>query len=304
MYDVTLITMSTSSTQTIPTRIFGKTEEQVPVYGLGTGEGGMGLPNKEAIRLYRRAVELGVTYIDTAPGYENAQVQLAEVIRGIRDQLFLTSKVPTPDGKTFREGIENNLKDLGTDYLDLAFIHSVGSQDIDELLSPKGSLQALLDLKERGLARYIGFTAHNRPGNAVRVLEQCDQLDAVMLAMNFIERNVYGFEDRVLPIARAQGLGVAAMKVFGGAPEMEYNAPVKSAMEVKGGYDLEKAFRYSLGLPGVALNVIGVYTEEELEQNIRWAREFSPLSPAESEELDTVGQKAAEKWGQRYGEVE
>ncbi|MBN1686669.1 MAG: aldo/keto reductase [Spirochaetales bacterium] len=294
--------MGKTETQTIPFRTFGKTGEKVPIFGLGTGPSGMGLTDDDAIRLYRRALELGTTYIDTAPGYDRAQSQLSRALKGARDGVFLTTKVPTSDGATFTKGIEENLKTLGVEYVDLAYIHSVGRQDIDILLSAGGSLEALLRVKERGLARYIGFTAHNKPSNAVRVLEACDKLDAVMLAMNFVDRHVYGFEDRVLPLARKQGLGVAAMKVYGGATDMEYHRPVKSAMEVRGGHDLDLAFRYTLSLPGVSLNVIGVYSQEELGQNIARARDFTPLSAGEAEALDAEGRQAAGEWGARYGE--
>ncbi len=296
--------MKTTEAGTIPSRTFGKTGRKVPVFGLGTGPSGMGLPDEDAIRLYKRAIELGVTYIDTAPGYDNAQSQLSRALKGIRGGVFLTTKVPTADGLEFTKGIEANLKTLGTEYVDLAYIHSVGRQDIDALLSSGGSLEALLRVKERGLARYIGFTAHNKPGNAVRILEACDELDAVMLAMNFVDRHTYAFEERVLPLARKQGLGVAAMKVYGGAVEMEYHKPVKSAMEKRGGHDLDLAFRYSLSLSGVSLNVIGVYTEEELIQNVERARGFSPLTEEEAAALESEGRGAAASWGPRYGEVQ
>lgn len=222
--------MERTEEKTLPSRVFGKTGERVPIFGLGTGPSGMGMSDDEAIRLYKRAMELGVTYIDMAPGYDRAQSQLSRALKGMRDGVFLTTKVPTADGEAFTKGIEDNLKTLKTDYVDLAYIHSVGKQDIDTLLADGGSLEALLKVKERGLARFIGFTAHNKPGNAVRILETCDELDAVMGAMNFIDRHTYGFEERVLPLAAKQGLGVAAMKVYGGAPQMEYHHPVKSAM--------------------------------------------------------------------------
>jgi predicted aldo/keto reductase-like oxidoreductase len=299
-----LLGMESTETNTIPSRTFGKTGEEVPIFGLGTGPGGLGLPDEEAITIYRRAIELGVTYIDTAPGYDNAQNQLSHVLKGVRDGVFITTKVPTSDGATFTKGIEENLRALGIEYVDLAYIHSVGKQNIDTLLSAGGSLEALLRVKERGLARYIGFTAHNKPANAVRILEECDEIDAVMLTINFVDRHVYAFEDRVLPLARKQGLGIAAMKVYGGASEMKYHQPVKSAMEVKGGHDLNLAFRYALSLPGVSLNVIGVYTEEELTQNVAWARDFSPLTAEEAAALESEGRQAAGRWGARYGEVE
>ena len=94
------------------------------------------------------------------------------------------------------------------------------------------------------------------------------------------------------------------MKVYGGAPEMEYHKPVPSAMSAKGNFDHQLAFRYCLSLPGVTLNVIGVYNEKELRQNIEWARDYEPLSVSEHQDLESIGRSAAREWGQRYGDVE
>jgi uncharacterized protein len=296
--------MKSANNASLPTRILGKTGQKVPVFGLGTGEGGMGLDDADAVRLYQKAIDSGVTYIDTAPGYDNAQSQLAQALDGRRKDVFLATKVPTANGKAFADGLEDNLATLKTDYVDVAYIHAVGDQDIEELLSQDGSLCELLRAKKRGLARFVGFTAHNRTGYAERILNECSDLDVVMFAMNFVERNVYGFEDAVLPIAVEQNLGVAAMKVYGGAAQMEYHQPVESAMTARGNLDHHLAFRYALSLPGVALNVIGVYTPEELEQNIEWAQSFVPLSADERQELEVIGRAAAETWGERYGVVE
>ena len=296
--------MNSTFKTVLPTRILGKTGERVPILGLGTGEGGMGLDDDTAIRLYRTAIDAGVTYLDTAPGYDNAQSQLSRALDGLRDEVFLVTKVPTANGKEFTEGLENNLSILKTDYVDVVFIHGVGGLDIDELLSPDGSLKELLKAKERGLARYVGITAHSRPLYSRRILDACDELDVAMFAMNFIDRHTYGFENKVLPIARENNLGIAAMKVYGGAPEMEYHKPVPSAMSAKGNFDHQLAFRYCLSLPGVALNVIGIYNEKELEQNIEWALAFETLSEAEQQELEPIGRAAAQEWGRRYGDAE
>lgn len=296
--------MSNTTATSLPTRILGKTGINVPIFGLGTGPGGMGLDDNDAIRLYKRAIDSGVTYIDTAPGYENAQRQLSLALEGCRDEIFLTTKVPTSNGDEFTKELETNLQTLKTDYIDLAYIHSVGNQDIDELLSSIGSLQALLKVKERGLARFIGFTAHNRPGNSLRILESCEDLDVVMFAMNYVDTHTYGFENKVLPKAFELDLGVAAMKIYGGASDMEYHRPGPSAMTARGNLNHHLAFRYALSLTGVSLNVIGVYNERELEQNVEWARNFTPLTAAEGKEVDSVGRAAAGEWGARYGAVE
>ena len=297
-------TSQSATVATLPERILGKTGERVPVLGLGTAEAGMALSLKEAVKLFNTAIDRGVTYLDTAPGYDNAQEQLSHVLKDRRQEVMVATKVPTSNGGEFLEGLAENLKVLKIDHVDIAYIHSVGDQDIDELLSDTGSLSALLAAKQKGMARYVGFTAHSRPAHAEKVLQHTDELDVVMLAMNFLDRHVYDFENRVLPLARAQNLGIAAMKVYGGAVEMEYKLPVDSALKGKVGYDHRLAFRYSLGLPGVSLSVIGVYTEAELDENIKWANEFVPLNALEQKQLETDAIKALPKWGERYGPAE
>ena len=297
-------TSQSATVATLPQRILGKTGEQVPVFGLGTAEVGMALSLKEAVKLFNTAIDKGVTYLDTAPGYDNAQEQLSHVLKERRQEVMVATKVPASDGEKFLEGLAENLKVLKTDYVDIAYIHSVGDQNIDELLSDSGSLSALFTAKQRGMARYIGFTAHNRPAYAEKILNETSELDVVMLAMNFLDRHVYDFENRVLPLARAQNLGIAAMKVYGGSVEMEYKVPVDSALKGKIGYDHRIAFRYALSLPGVSLAVIGVYTESELDANITWANDFVPLSAREEEQLERDAKKALPKWGERYGPAE
>ena len=102
----------------------------VLLLGLGTAPGGTGLKDEEAIRLFNRAIDLGVTYVDTAPMYGRAQRQLSEIVPERREEMFLVSKALTEDGAEAQRILEDNLRELKTDYLDLMFVHSVGSHDV------------------------------------------------------------------------------------------------------------------------------------------------------------------------------
>ena len=143
-------------TTTIPTRPLGRTGLEIPILGFGTGEAGMGLKNRRAIDLYRFAIDRGVTYFDTAPVYENAQKQLAKVLRKSfdRSSIILASKAATANGRELTKIFESNLRTLKTDHLDIAYIHALGSYDSDEVLDSGGALEALVDMKQRGLARF------------------------------------------------------------------------------------------------------------------------------------------------------
>lgn len=264
-----------------PKRILGKTEEEIPVLGMGTAPGGMGLSNDVAIALYHRAIDLGVTYLDTAPDYERAHFQVGEVMRERREEVFLVTKTNTETSEGAIKILENSLKDLRTDHADLVYVHSLGRKDVDRVLAPDGALAGLREAQRRGWTRYVGFSSHNAPWKAAKILKEVD-VDVVMLAMNVADRHTYNFEEEVLPLAVKKNVGVAAMKVYGGTQGMKYEKPVNSALMDRGFQDHETAMRYGLGLPGVDVAVIGMFSEMELLQNIEWAQNFTPL-PVEKE---------------------
>jgi uncharacterized protein len=287
------------SAETLPQRRFGKTEERVPVIGLGTGPAGFGLPDDEAVNLLHAAIDRGVTYIDTAPGYNRAQAQLGQILPSRRDEVFLVTKAYAASAREALEIHEQSLKDLKTDRVDLLYAHCIGSFEPEQLLAPDGIFAGLREAQRRGWTRYIGFTAHHQTRRSTVLLKEVE-VDAVMLAMNYIDRHTYGFEEQVLPDAEGLDLGIACMKVYGGAKEMNYEANRVSHL---GERNHSLAFRYALGLPGVAVAVIGMYTVEELERNIAWARSWEPLTGEERERLDTEGPAVAREWGPHFGET-
>lgn len=287
----------------LPKRHYGKTGEEVPILGFGTAPGGFALPDAEAIEMYHAALDLGVTYLDTAPGYERAQEQLGHVMKKRRDEAFLVTKTFASEGKKATEILEQSLRDLQTDQVDVAFVHSVSSLDVDQVLAPEGALAALRDAQKRGLVRFVGITSHARPWKAIKILEQAD-VDAVMFAMNYVDRHTYNFQGEVLDLAVKQEAGVAAMKVFGGAPEMKYENPTPSILGVAHPNRLEMALHYALGLNGVSTAVVGMYSIAELEQNIAWAQNYAALSDADLAVLDREGKALAKDWGDHFGPID
>ena len=287
----------------LPQATFGKTGERVPLLGLGTAPGGFGLADADAIALFERAIDLGVTYIDTAPGYDHAQSQLAHIVPHCRRELFLVSKAHTAHYQEALDIVEKSLDTLGTDHLDLVYVHSLGHLDVEQVLAKDGALAGLREAQRRGWARYIGITAHHAPWKSAKVLREAE-IDACMFALSFADCHIYNFEEVVLPLARAQNAAVAAMKVYGGAIDMEYETPRASELTNSGFDDHERALRYALGLPGVSLAVIGMYNEEELVQNIEWVRRYAPLDAGEQQALLAQGRDIARQWGPHYGSVE
>lgn len=290
-----------STAETLPLRRFGRTEELVPLLGLGTAPAGFALSDREAAQLYHAALDQGVTYFDTAPGYKNAQKQLAQVLPARRDEVFLATKAWCSTGREALEIHRQNLADLRLPYVDLLYAHCVGSFEVDELLAPDGIFAGLREARRLGMTRYIGFTAHHRPARAALLLKELEDLDAVMLAMNYVDRHTYGFEESVLPLARSRDLGIACTKVFGGARNMDYENEKVSHL---GARDHHSAIRYAMGLPGVATAVIGMFNLQELEQCLNWARHWRPLEELEETRLLESSFDLARQWGPHFGEVE
>lgn len=287
----------------LPRRVLGRTGVRVPILGYGSAPGGLGMDDEDAISLCHRAIDLGVTLIDTAPGYGRAHLQLGQVMASRRREVFLVTKAPADDAAQALSMLEKGLRDLQTDQVDLVYVHSMGNRDVDRVLASDGALEGLREAQRRGWTRFIGVTAHNAPWRTVRVLKEAE-IDVVMLAMNIADRYTYNFENEVLPLAIEQNVGVAAMKVYGGALDMNYDRPAPSALAAHGPHDHEAALRYALGLPGVGTAVVGVFTEDELVQNVVWARRTKPLDGPDGLAAERTGRQVAADWGPHYGAVE
>ena len=158
----------------VPGRVLGKTGEIVPMLGLGTAPAGMGLEDAAAIELFHSAVNRGVTYLDTAPGYGRAQKQLGQMLPERRGEVFVVTKVLTASAAEALEILQRSLKDLRIDQVDLTYVHDVGGLDSDEVLSPEGALEGLREARRRGWTRHLGFSAHNRPLKAARILRETE----------------------------------------------------------------------------------------------------------------------------------
>jgi hypothetical protein len=167
----------------LPTRILGRTGARVTILGLGTapvGEGPVDTP--EAARIFGEVMDRGVNYIDTARIYGNAEEALGELVPSRRDRLFLVTKVWTDSGAKARESLEESLRKLKVDHVDLVHIHHIGDKNLEKVLAPDGVLAYLQREKQAGKLRFIGMTGHARPPRFLRMLET-DAIDVVMPVM-------------------------------------------------------------------------------------------------------------------------
>ena len=272
--------------------------------GYGTAQGGLRLNTRDAVRLYEQAFREGITYFDTAPefaGYGKAQFQLSHVLQQVRPQVFLVTKCYEPDGERALKLLERSLKELGTTYADLVFVHSVGADKMDPriVFSKNGTYAALMRAKALGLTRFVGLSGHSRPSRFLQALRQFD-IDVLLNAINFVDRHTYNFEEQVWPAAAQANIGLIAMKVYGGGQDPAPKTLSNSRMPVN--YH-DMAFRYALSQPSVCCASIGMVTHRELEENLRRARTFQPLSLGEATRLHDTGARLARQWTDHLGPV-
>src|SRR6266851_924908 len=295
----TLPSWGDSPTAKLPERLLGKTGVKVPILGLGTVAVGNVADEKEALALIHKAIDLGVTYIDTAPartriafmtGYNRAQRYLKAVLKERRKEVFIVTKCLETDGDKTLALLKKNLDELGVEQVDLAYTHSIGHAvyDFDALVADNGPMAALEKAKKDGLTRFVGITGHNRPEKFAQVIAR-REIDVMMNAVNIVDRHTYAFEDLVWPLARQKNVGLVAMKVYGGSIGV---TPCKMPEELR-----QAAFRFAQSVSGVALTVIGMGSQKELEQNVEWAKSFKPLTATETEELKKKSVELAKQWG-------
>ncbi len=259
----------------IPCRPLGRTGCEVTQFALG-GEGVLRTFGREseAVAVIHRALDLGVSYCDTAPAYAGSLDYYGAALGERRKEIFLASKTHdrTRDGSL--RLLEESLKRLRTDHLDLWQLHDLRTpDDLRRIFGRGGALEALVEAREQGLVRFLGITGHQDPEILLDAMGRFD-FDTVLAAMNVADVHRLPFCRTVLPEAARRGMGVIGMKVYA------------AGMLPRAGLPAESAMSYVLNLPGVSTVVIGCSTVEEVEQNARIAREFRPMDPADVEVLE------------------
>lgn len=292
----------------ISMRTLGRTKAKVTILGLGSAPIGISKPGlTTGSAVYRAALNAGINYVDTAHIYDEAERYLGELMPEFRDKIFLATKAlpqsenPVEAAREMQEQFEESLRRLKTSHVDLLHVHSIGDKSPQHILAPGGPLDFACKMKEKGLTRFIGVTGHNRAARFADVIAS-DQVDVIMVALNFVDGNQYNFEEQILPVARKHQCGIIAMKVFGGHSKGlgAYPTPGPAKMPVE---LMEKSLRYSLDIEGVSLAVIGAYKTEEMLQNVEWAKKYRPLTADEKSDLVEHGKKLVIEWGPRFGPV-
>ena len=268
--------VATPTTDAIPKRALGRTGAKVSILAFGCGSRFLMYKDEDsASAILNRAIDLGITYLDTAYAYGDGQseTRVGKVMATRRKQVWLATKIPDRTRDEFLRRLEGSLKRLQTDHVDLVHIHSLGqAEDLAKIEAPNGALKGLMEAREQKMARFVGMTSHTNGEVMTEAIKRHD-LDCVQMALN-ASRNGR-FEELALPAANAKNLGVIAMKVTG-QEFLVGDGPGKA--------DMNSLLRYSMGLP-VTTAVVGMPRPEMLARNVETARNYSALSDSEKERL-------------------
>jgi aryl-alcohol dehydrogenase-like predicted oxidoreductase len=268
-----------SSRDEIPKRPLGRHDVRISALGMGGHHLGDFEGVDDAVRMIHEALEAGVNFFDNCWEYYNGITEtiLGRALKGRRDQAFLMTKVCTHgrSAEIALRMLEESLRRLQTDHLDLWQIHAISYDNDPDLAYAKGGvLEALDKAKKDGKVRFVGFTGHKDPAFHLRMLELGYPFDTVQMPLNPFDHHYHSFEKVVLPEVNRRGMAALGMKSLGGTADA-----VK-----KGVFKAEEMLRYAMSLP-VATTISGIDSLEVLRQNLKVARGFKPLSESEMEEL-------------------
>jgi aryl-alcohol dehydrogenase-like predicted oxidoreductase len=268
------------SPEEIPRRPFGRTGETVTAIGMGGYHIGQVGSEREAISLVRAAIDGGIGFMDNAWEYNEgkSEIRMGKALaNGYRERVFLMSKVCTHgrDAKVAMRQLEDSLRRLKTDYLDLWQVHEVVYPgDPDRHFARGGVIEALDRAKEKGLVRFVGFTGHKDPALHLQMLSHDYPFDSCQMPLNCFDATFRSFEQQVLPEVARQGIAAIGMKSLCGEGQPAKKRAVKAT----------DALRYAMSLP-VAVTVTGIDSMKVLRQNLSVARGFRPLSALEMERI-------------------
>jgi uncharacterized protein len=283
------------SKNTLPTRVFGRSGSRVSILAMGGGSRFLQYGTDDlAVKAINHALDMGITYLDTAYGYANglSESRIGKVMATRRKEVFLADKIADRNGDEAERRIEGSLKRLQTDYVDVAHIHSLtDDEDLAAIEAPNGVLKRFLKLRDQKVIRNVGITSHTDPAVLAKALDRND-FDCTQMALNAARVGMMGstggmvinpamkasFETLALPVAVKKKMGIIAMKVFA-ADGLVGQAPA------------EKLMYYSLSLP-VSLCVVGMQKLEFIDENCKLARGFKPLP---KDEMEAMGNRLSDK---------
>jgi len=256
----------------MPTATLGKTGLKVSRFVVGGYH--MNVQGEQmATRIIHRAIDLGVNFFDSANLYHKGlsdEIYGRALSGGLRQKVMLMTKCEKYSRTEAMATLEDQLRKMKTDYLDLWCCHQVSEQkEVDQILAPGGSLEAFIEAKKQGKVRHIGFTGHHDPAVHLRLLDATDAWETVQMPINLIDPHYLSFITNVLPVARKKGLGVLAMKSNAMGSITKNNVA-----------KIEECLRFTWS-QDVDTVVSGVETTSQLEDNILVLKSLQKLTKQE-----------------------
>ena len=258
-------------------RVLGSTGERVSMVGVGGFHLSKPQDPQLAIRIVRTAIDRGINFLDNSWDYAEGESErrMGMALRdGYRDKVFLMTKIDGRTAQSAMQQIEESLKRLQTDHVDLMQIHEViRMNDVDRVFAQGGALESLLKAREQGKLRYVGFTGHKSPEIHKHMLDIAGQhnfrFDTLQMPLNVMDAHYHSFEKIVLPLAQQRQIGILGMKPMGDPFILE--SKTVSARE---------CLHYAMSLP-VSVTITGIDSMEILEQALDVVENFTPLTGTE-----------------------
>lgn len=259
----------------LPTRPLGNTGAHVSILCLGGWHVGQ-LDDEPAIRLMQAALDDGITFWDNAWDYHEGRSEdlMGRALAGRRDRVFLMTKNCSRDAAGSRQHLEDSLRRLRTDHLDLWQFHEINYDNDPEWLVEKGAIAEALKAQKEGKVRFLGFTGHKAPHILKAMLPLADW-NTCQMPINVCDHHYRSFRHELLPEVNARGMGAIGMKSMGGG-----NLALGGQIVANRVVTPQEALRYSLSQP-IASLVVGIDSHEVLKQDVAVARDFQPMSDEE-----------------------
>lgn len=274
-----VVAQTTSASATgMPMRELGRTGVKVSLLGLGGHHIARPADESECVRLVHAAIDEGITFMDNAWEYHSGRAEevmgKALAMDGKRQKVFLMTKVCDRDYAGAKRQLEESLRRLRTDVIDLWQFHECNYDNDPEMVVERGGVRAALEAKKEGKIRFIGFTGHKAPRIHRKMLDQNVPWDACQMPINVMDHGFLSFRQEVVPFCLEKGIGIVGMKGCGG----------DGRMMTDGHVTVEACYRYFLSQP-VSVQVVGLATMAHLKEAVRIARNFKPMTDAETKAI-------------------
>src|ERR1700686_345678 len=258
----------------VPRRTLGRTGEKVSMVGLGGYHIGSQKDEQESIRIIRTALDSGINFLDNCWDYNDghSEIRMGKALRdGYRQRAFVMTKIDGRTKKAAAQQIEESLRRLQTDRIDLLQFHEIiRMEDPDRVFAAGGGMEAAVEAQKAGKVRYIGFTGHKSPDIHLKMLETADahqfHFDAVQMPLNVMDAHYNSFGKKVLPVLLKKEIGVLGMKPMGAG--IILNSKTVAPIE---------CLHYAMSLPASVV-ITGCDSVAMVEQALKAARTFRPLS--------------------------